>query len=126
MKKELFSVCLLITMLTAALINIHCIKSIANEISSDVTESLYAAENGDWYMAQKLAEQAAATWKSCAGYTHVVLRHSEIDTVSDTLYDFMAYVYDHNVKSSATAAGKVKYHLSSIYQMEQVRFGSIF
>ena len=125
-KKEIFSVCLLIVMLTAALINIHCIKDLADEISKDVTESVNAASAGDWDTARKLAEHAETTWQSCAGYTHVVLRHSEIDTVSDALYDFMTHIYDHNAKSSATAAGKVKYHLNSIYQMEQVRFGSIF
>lgn len=126
MKKEIFSVCLLLIMLTAAFMNIHYLNKLTDEISQLVSESKDAAASGEWEKAVSTAEYAEKLWDEKTGYTHVVLRHSEIDTVSDVLYDFISHIYEQDNDASHIAADKVIYHLDSIYRMEQVRFGSIF
>jgi len=126
MKKAIFSVSLLLIMLIAAFINIRCLNTLTHEMKSVVAESVEAAEASDWENAEAAAKRAENAWNAKDGYTHVVLRHNEIDTVSDALYDFISCINEHDAKTSAAAAEKVIYHLDSIYRMEQIRFGSIF
>ena len=126
MKKEILSVCMILVMLLASLLNIRYLKNLTDEMSRLVEESVQATETEDWELAEVCAEQAKNRWNSIDGYTHVVLRHSEIDTVSDALYEFVSGVYDRNQAEAKVCAEKVIYHLDSIYKMEQVRFGSVF
>ena len=113
-------------MLTASLLNIRYLNVLTGEISALVTESKNAAVAGDWDKAVTTAKNAEMLWDEITGYTHIILRHGEIDTVSDVLYDFISNISQKDVKASGAAADKVIYHLDSIYKMEQVRFGSIF
>ena len=126
MLKEIITVCLLVLMLTAALLNIHYLNVLTEDITVLISESKNAAVAGDWGKAATTVKHAEMLWDDKTGYTHVILRHSEIDTVSDALYDFISCINERDVKASGAAADKVIYHLDSIYKMEQVRFGSIF
>ena len=126
MLKEIITVCLLVLMLTAALLNIHYLKVLTEDITVLISESKNAAVAGDWGKAATTAKHAEKLWDDKTGYTHVILRHGEIDTVSDALYDYISCINEQDVKASGAAADKVIYHLDSIYKMEQVRFGSIF
>ena len=125
-KKEIFSVCLISVMLIAALVNTYCINSLTTEMNGFIEESIEAIKKDDWEYAENQIKLAEKLWIDKKGYTHIVLRHSEIDTVSDALYDCVAYVRDQSVHAAVTAAQKVMYFLNSMYDMERVRFGSVF
>lgn len=125
-KKEIFSVCLLSLMLISALINTRCIYRLTNEMSSLIEESIDAVREDNWEYAENRIKLADRMWEEKKGYTHIVLRHSEIDTVSDALYDCISCVYDRRTGDAVIAAQKVMYYLDSMYGMERVRFGSIF
>ena len=126
MIKEIITVFLLVLMLAAAFLNIQYLKVLIEDITELISESKNAAVAGDWGKAATTAKHAEKLWDDKTGYTHVILRHGEIDTVSDALYDYISCINEQDVKASGAAADKVKYHLDSIYKMEQVRFGSIF
>ena len=118
MKKEIFSISLLAVMLITAFINIWCINKLTDEMTVLITESADAAKAENWTRAEECAELAEKTWYEKDGYTHIVLRHSEIDTVSDALYEFLSYIYERDALGTASGAKKVIYHLDSIYKME--------
>lgn len=118
--------CLLVAMLTASILNIYYLKGITDEVSQLVSDCAEASLEDDWKLAEVCAVQAKNKWEHCDGYTHIVLRHSEIDTVSDALYDLMSGIYDRSPADAQAGAEKVLYHIDSIYKMEQIRFGSIF
>lgn len=97
-----------------------------DELTQLVGTSTEAAKAGDWYKAEKYINKAIKTWKSKDSYTHIVLRHSEIDILSDALYEYMRDVLEKNEDTATASSKKLLYHLESLAQMERLRFGSIF
>lgn len=126
MKKEIFAITMITVLLIAAFANILYLKKVTAEITAVVEQGVQAVKNENWDIAEDCAARAEKMWNEHDGYTHMVLRHSEIDTVSDALYDFMSDVYENNEKSAYVSAEKAIYHLDNIYRMEQIRPGSIF
>ena len=126
MKKEIFSICLLVFLLTATLLNIRGVRAVTDELKEYVTVCAEYISLDDWLQAERYAQLAKKLWDEKDTYTHMVLRHSEIDTVSDALYDFTGDVYERNAEASRAGAEKIIYHLDSICDMERVRFGSVF
>ena len=117
---------MLAVMLVTSLINIRSIEKLTNEISDIVSQSAEAAKKEDWLNAEVNIRRAETMWNEKDGYTHIVLRHTEIDTVSDALYDLIKAIYENSSETAAAEAEKVLYHLDSISRMEQLRLGSIF
>lgn len=126
MVKEVLAALLLIALLVAAVFNIGIVGKLTDDITDTVEQAVYAAESGDWDRAIENAEKAVSLWKSKDSYTHIVLRHSQIDTVSEALYDFLLEAYDQNSERLSAAAEAAMYHLDSVAQMERVRLGSVF
>ena len=126
MKKEVFAIALLGALIAVSVLNIGGIVRLTDELTETVELASAAAENENWDSAEIQAEKAIASWKAKDSYTHIVLRHSEIDTLSDALYDFLNDIMDKNVGAAEASSQKVIYHLESISQMERLRLGSIF
>lgn len=126
MKKEILSVCLLTALIAASFVNIRGVRKLTEEMTAYIEDSVKAVYSEDWNGAERYAQLAKKLWNEKDVYTHMVLRHSEIDTVSDALYDYISDVQEQSAEASYAGAEKVIYHLDSIYQMERVRFGSIF
>ena len=126
MIKEVMAALLLIALLVAAVLNISGVSKLTDDITKTVETAVSAAKRGDWDDAIESAEKAVSLWKNNDNYTHIVLRHSQIDTVSEALYDFLLEAYDKNAERLSAAAEAAIYHLDSVAQMERVRLGSVF
>jgi TRAP-type C4-dicarboxylate transport system substrate-binding protein len=126
MKKEIITAAFLVLLLTAAIVNIHFITRLTDSVTALIDEAASYAEKNDWEAAQKKGREASELWKKSDPYTHLVLRHSEIEATTDAIFDFMKDVYTQEagaVKGSAEAA---KSRLDSISSIEKIRFGSGF
>jgi len=119
-------VLLLIAMLSTAVASNRYLDSITEEISFHVSAAAAAAKAGEWESAEASAEMAAEKWKASDGYTHVVLRHAEIDTVSASIFELVEKVQSQDEGGVTGAANAAEYYLDSIARMERVRLGSIF
>lgn len=126
MKKELFAVVLLAAILALSLWNTHEIKNICGELTSLVESSGHAAESGDWEASRECAEKAIGLWKSREGYTHIVLRHSDIETLSDDFFELMEHISARDSGTVQSAVRLVTEHLRGITDMESLKLGSIF
>ena len=126
MIKEVMAALLLIALLVAAVLNISGVSKLTDDITKTVETAVSAAKRGNWDDAIESAEKAVSLWKNNDNYTHIVLRHSQIDTVSEALYDFLLEAYDKNAERLSAAAEAAMYHLDSVAQMERVRLGSVF
>ena len=126
MIKEVLAALLLIALLVAAVLNISGVSKLTDDITKTVETAVSAAKRGDWDDAIESAEKAVSLWKNNDNYTYIVLRHSQIDTVSEALYDFLLEAYDKNAERLSAAAEAAMYHLDSVAQMERVRLGSVF
>jgi len=125
-KKELLAAGLLAAMLIAAFVNIHYICRLTGEVADLSALAEDAAVCGDWEGAARYAQRAIDRWSAADSYTHIVLRHGEIDAVSDALYDLLAETCAESSGSAEAAAQRAAYHLNSIAGMERIRFGSLF
>jgi hypothetical protein len=128
MKRELFAAALLLALFLGAWLNIRAVDKLSNELIQSVDESEEAYNAGDTVRATAAMEQALLRWIDADSYTHIFIRHSEIDSTSDAFYELQQALHDSilDPDSDCSAAyGKLRYHIRSIQQMEHPRLGSI-
>ncbi len=126
MKKEIVFGIILICIFALTFANIFVLEKMALELSALVDESMRSAESGDWEKAEKKAEEAERLWDKADPYTHIFVRHSEIDTTTDALYDFLKSLYRRDAGGARGAHKALSAHISSIVSMEKITLGSIF
>jgi predicted RNase H-like HicB family nuclease len=126
MKKEIVVGAFLILMLAAALVNIHFLNKLTGNVVSLVREADSAAQREDWAEAERQAEAAAKLWVESDTYTHLVLRHPEIEAATDALYGLLSEIYAGEQGAVKGAAQAAEARLKSLASIEEIRFGSIF
>lgn len=126
MKKELFVGAFLLLMLAAAFINIYFLNKLTDKISVRIDDAITDVEKDNWSDAEKKAEQAVKMWRESDSYTHLVLRHSEVESATDALYGFAQQIYAHDAGGAKGAGASAKARVQSISEIERVHFGSIF
>lgn len=126
MKKCIAAVAVLALLFTGGLVNIRYLDGMTGELTALADEALTLAGTGDFSSAAERAEEAAQRWAAADGYTHVLVRHTEIDSATDAFCDFLACLYAENFPEARGAHQKLKEHLTSIAGMEHITFGSIF
>lgn len=123
--KELIASLLLLALLTGALLNIGYLRGFTAELTDELEESRKAAQTGDWEKAEKTLRSAIESWNASDRYTHIFIRHSEIDSATDALYELLSDVISQDMESAGGSYEKAQSHLSSIYTMERVTLGSV-
>ena len=124
MKKEIIALLLLVLLFTASLFNIWYFDRLCMDIAGEVNASSDALERGDMDAAQEHLNSALHTWLDADSYTHIFIRHPEIDSTADAFYE-LGQALEENSESCRAAYDKLLYHLESIRTMEHLRFGSI-
>lgn len=124
MKKEIIALLLLVLLFAASLFNIWYFDRLCLDIAGEVKASAVALERGDMEAAQEHLNSALHTWLDADSYTHIFIRHPEIDSAADAFYE-LGQAMEENSESCRAAYDKLLYHLESIRTMEHLRFGSI-
>jgi hypothetical protein len=124
--KEIFVGCFLILMLTAAVVNIRCLTRLTGRVTELIEEAERLASRENWSGAAEKAEEATRYWENSDTYTHLVLRHSELESATDAIYDFLEQVYAREKGGAKGAAEAAKARLKSICSIEKIRLGSVF
>ena len=124
MKKEIIALLLLVLLFAASLFNIWYFDRLCMDIAGEVNASSDALERGDMDAAQEHLNSALHTWLDADSYTHIFIRHPEIDSTADAFYE-LGQALEENSESCRAAYDKLLYHLESIRTMEHLRFGSI-
>lgn len=126
MKKELAAGALLLALFAGALFNISYLQSFIGELETLLDASRAACDAGEFAVAETQLRRAIEIWETADGYTHIFIRHAEIDSTTDAFYELLSDVLSADASSAAGAYGKLAAHLSSLYTMERVTLGSIF
>ncbi len=126
MRRELFAGGLLLILFGLSLFNTRSLSSLTEEIHDLVELADLAAERGDWEDAESRARLAVSRWDESSAYTHVILKHSDIDAFEESLYRFLESVASHQYPSSRICAELVYARLRSLRDMERLIIGSIF
>lgn len=125
MRREISASAILLLMLLFSLWNLRQIDTLTGEIEKLLHYSSAAAEQSDFTTAEDAALRALDIWLHADGYTHIFIRHPEIDSTSDAFYELLAAIGAHESDALGAAYGKLLYHLHSIDSMEHVSLGSL-
>ena len=126
MKCEKVAVFLSILLIAISAWNIGKADRLSEEIGQKLSLAEKAAKAQDFQGAELAMESAIATWLKAENYTHIFIRHSEIDSCSDCFYDAMDAVQKQDIKEISVSMRKLRYHLESIASMERISLGNIF
>ena len=124
MKRELAAGALLLLLMAGAWWNIRAVDTLTGDILAGLDTSQAAEEQGDHLTAQAALAKALNRWLEADSYTHIFIRHAEIDSTADAFYELQAQLLAGEGDSSA-ASDKLRYHLDSIQRMEHPSLGSV-
>ena len=124
MKRELAAGALLLLLMAGAWWNIRAVDRLTGELLAGLDASQAAEEQGNHLAAQAALDKALNRWLEADSYTHIFIRHAEIDSTADAFYELQAQLLAGEGDSSA-AYDKLRYHLDSIQRMEHPSLGSI-
>ena len=124
MKRELAAAGVLILLLALSLVNLGRLDSLIDAMSGHVERSAAEAENGRYESAAAELDAAIELWLGARGYTHIFIRHSEIDALSDELFS-LRYELEKEEPAGRRAYLSLLYHLESMERMDHLHLGSI-
>ena len=124
MKRELLAAALLILLLALLLGNIQAIDELIGAVEEHICRSSAALARGDRQLAVSEVETAMQLWQSAEGYTHIFIRHSEIDAVWDAFFELNAALRGPD-DADASLYLDLLYHLDSLARMDELHLGSI-
>ncbi len=124
MKREYIAILLIIAIFVLAMINIRHIENKTQALTGDIeaAEKLYFSGDKDGAVSD--IEDSLESWLDWDSYSHIMLRHSEIDVITDAYYDLLSELQSENETAEASF-GKLKEELRSIAIKERVTLGSI-
>jgi hypothetical protein len=125
-RKTIVATVILVLLLVGTLFNIRCLDGYIGQMQGYVGDAQSSAETGDFDGAVASLRQAVDLWNSIDGYTHIFIRHSEIDSASDAFYELLGDLYARDADTARGSFEKVLYHLESISKIEHLTLGSIF
>lgn len=126
-KKREYAACfVLAVMLLLSAWNLKKIDDLTDGIIVLLSKSQTCAEKLDTRSALKYLNNGLELWLAADGYTHIFIRHSEIDGTTDAFYELKESLMGDDTYSAKAAYEKLRYHLESIDTMEHPSLGSIF
>ena len=126
MKKEIISALLLLLIFSGVLVNIRINERIVSSLINEVDRSYDNLKNGNKDKAMQQLDTAIEHWLNLDGYTHIFIRHSEINSTTDAFYGFRSDVGSGDADAANGSYGLLKETLLSLMTMEQISLGSVF
>lgn len=113
-------------MFLGSLYNIHVMDVKIGSLRSEVKSAYSSAQTGDFEKADSQLRSAAEQWLGMDEYTHIFIRHTEIDSATDAFFDMLSDIASKDAESAAGSYRKLDAHLKSLITIEHLSFGSIF
>lgn len=126
MKKEIAAAIILIALFAGVMLNIKVSGNIVLSLEDDVTAAYESARNGDFDRAKPQLDAAIEHWMSLDGYTHIFMRHSEINSTTEAYFQLKSDIYAEDIGAAEGSYSLLMADLDSLMTMEQISFGSIF
>ncbi len=126
MKREIAAGAVLLLLAIGSWINLNYLEDFTGGLTEQLELSRAYCNSGQFELAEETLSKAADEWLDADGYTHIFIRHPEIDSTTDAFFELMSDVRSHDAESAAGSYEKLLAHLNSLYTMERVTLGSIF
>ena len=125
MKKELGAVIILLCLIGLSVWNLFHLGRLTGELTELINESSSLAGSGEWDTALITARRAERRWLAADGYTHIFIRHAEIDSTTDAFCDYISELEKRDGSADGTRQKLIE-HLQSLYDIEKPTLQSIF
>lgn len=125
MSREIFALLLIVLLLAGSLLNISRAERLCTGILENLDLAEKSVEEKDWPGAKAAAEAALKLWQESRSYTHIFIRHSEIDSFSDAYFELKEAILSES-EEIEPLFDKLRYHIENIADMEKIRLGNIF
>ena len=125
MKRELIAIVLLLTLLVLSLANVRYIEDKSADLMENIDAAESLLESGDTPGAENAIRSSLDTWLSWKSYTHIMLRHTEIDAITDAYYELLVGVQNGGDAPRA-AFGALRQKLRDLSEKERVGAGTLF
>ncbi len=125
MKKEIAAIVILVLIFVVSLINLNFLENWLDDLSGQAVEAAKYVDNGDLEKASAILNASLEDWLEKDNYVHIMLRHDEIDPITD---EYFALMDELNSGGDATSAsfGTLLSHLHELQDMERISLSSIF
>ena len=125
MKKEWLACCTLLLIALGAAVNIIYLRHMTLEIEVRLDAADAACTRQAYPEAEAALNQALDLWRSAEGYTHIFIRHSEVDATTESLYEAISDAKDHPAEVK-TSIRHLRHQLHELRSMDTPRWGSVF
>ena len=125
MKKAIGALALAALLLTVAVWNVRHVHRFTEELTEQVETARALWTSGDGDGALRALYGALEDWRGGESYTHVFIRHAEIDAVTDAFYDAAEAILNGEAGTPG-ALDRLEAHLHCIDSMEHVTMKSVF
>ena len=125
MKKEFMAALLLAVLIGLSAYNLKCVNELTDQLLSYLEQAQLHSERGCFEEALEQLDSAFCHWENSYGYSHILIRHSEIDSTADCFFDLREILLEKDSAGAEAAFMKLRYHLECIAQMERPTPGSI-
>lgn len=126
MKKELCAGTLVFLLFIGAIWNIFYLDRLAGRIETHIDRSRQACMQENFSTAEQELRRSLEIWLQADAYTHVFIRHTEIDALSDAFYDTLSCLTAQDRTAATGAYEKLLSHLDNMVFMEHVTARSVF
>ena len=126
MTRESFAALLLATLIAVSVWSIRRVDRLSDELDAHLAKSEKAALAEDYENAALEADAALRIWLGANTYTHIFIRHPEIDSAADAFFGLLQTLDAQNTRELPPAYDLLRYHLGCIREMEHISFGSVF
>lgn len=125
MKREFVALAVILTILIASIVNGRYVERKTTEFSENLRIAQQLYDSGAQEKAVAKVADALDDWLEWKRYAHIMLRHSEVDNVTEAYYDLLSEVENSDEKVPAASFKKVEQLLKNISTMEQLSIGAI-
>lgn len=125
MKREETVLALILVLVLISGWNIHQALGLKTKIVSQLELARENAEQGNFESADAYAKQGLELWLKAEPYTHIFIRHAEIDSCTDAFYSLISSLEKEEKEGINAEFDLLEYHLNSIADMEIPKPGSI-
>jgi hypothetical protein len=126
MKKELCAAITLILLIMVAFGNLVHLNTLTEQITAHIDYSLLYCSLDDYAAAHTETQKALELLENSERYTHVFVRHTDVDSLSETFYDILSAIQNREKYEAEYLLEKLRYRTNNILKMEMISLGSIF
>ena len=126
MKKEIVALSLLLIILAGNVWNQRRLNGLTAELNALVEEAYASFHAGDRLSAEENGKEAERLWLSADRYTHIFIRHTDIDALTSAFCDYRAAIASGEGSDVFAAYLRLRTGLRSLREMEKLSAGSVF